>query len=333
VTYTLTAGSLFSGVGMMDYAFAQAGFDIRFQVEVDPYCRKVLVHHAPTYWPDATLYADVRDVTGEQLGYVDALFGGFPCQDVSATGTRAGIQAGTRSGLWFEFKRIIGDIRPRVVLLENVAAITRRDGIKVITGLTEMGYDTKWGVISAASVGAPHQRERWWCVAFNVGHANCLGSVLSSATKKFRSNEERHYQKSQQIWYDELYTSIRNGQMEHDHSQRLSECNSPSGDCPSRYISGRYGAAGAEREWYEAEPRLDRSPDGPAVRVDRRHGLILKHQWAAAPNASIPPNEVPRMAPEQKNTNNRIKALGNGLIPGIAYPIALYLKGLLLQSN
>lgn len=169
MTFVPTAGSLFSGAGMMDYAFAQAGFDIRFQVEIDPYCRKVLSKHAPTYWPNAELHADVRDVREQQLGYVDVLFGGFPCQSISNAGTRAGIQTGTASGLWYEFARLIGDIRPKVVLLENVAAITQRDGIKVITDLASLGYDARWGVISASDAGAPHQRDRWFCVGYANG--------------------------------------------------------------------------------------------------------------------------------------------------------------------
>lgn len=115
----LTAGSLFSGVGMFDLAFALAGFDILFQVEIDDFCQKVLRKHAPTYWPNAKIHADVCTVGGHNLPRVDALFGGFPCTDISVSGKGAGIQVGTRSGLWFEFKRIIGEIRPRVVLLES----------------------------------------------------------------------------------------------------------------------------------------------------------------------------------------------------------------------
>jgi DNA-cytosine methyltransferase len=165
-----TAGSLFSGIGGIDVAFAAAGFDIRFQVEIDPFCRKVLAKHAPNYWPNATQHVDIRDVGRAELGIVDVLFGGFPCQDISIAGKGAGIE-GERSGLWQEFRRLIGDIRPRVVFVENVPAITSRGGTAVIAHFAAMGYDARWGIVGAADAGAPHQRDRWFCVAY----ADCDG--------------------------------------------------------------------------------------------------------------------------------------------------------------
>lgn len=364
---TLTAGSLFSGVGMMDYAFAQAGFDIRFQVEIEPFCRKVLEKHGPTYWPDSTIYADVRDVRGSQLGYVDVLFGGFPCQSISVAGTRTGIQAGTASGLWLEFARLIGEIQPAAVLLENVAAITGRDGIKVITDLTALGYDCRWGVISASEVGAPHIRERWWCVAFQVGYANSQRHAESQSPSRLCADAERDDSAGISRGIHQLYTALGNGEMEHangeqrqkqhsstsrsetgfpgrgscqdetssvdnSNSQRLEEIHSTrDGNTP--FIGWANAGNGTEREWPPNQPRLDRSPDGPSVRMDRRHGLIVKHQWAAAPNEALSIDEPPRMAPGKPNTNQRIKALGNGAIPQIVYPLALYLKGMMLAGE
>lgn len=332
MTYVPTAGSLFSGVGMMDYAFAQAGFDIRFQVEIDPYCRKVLAKHAPTYWPNAEIYADVRDVRGQQLGYVDVLFGGFPCQDISEAGRRAGIQAGTRSGLWYEFARLIGDIRPKVVLLENVAAITGRDGIKVISDLTALRYDCRWSVISAASVGAPHQRDRWWCAAFNVGDTDRVGHDGSSAADELCADEERHDTPYQQAGRDKLYAAVGNGEVEHANDQRRQKQHAATLASESGFACEGSFFDGTACRWYENQSRLDRSADGTAVRVDRRHGLIVKHEWSAPPGLTPPVTEVPRMAAGKPNTNARLKALGNGAVPQIVYPIALYLKGMLKHS-
>lgn len=161
VNKTYTLGSLFSGIGGIDLAFERAGFQIAFQVEIDDYCNRILERH----WPHVERRRDVRECSAGNLPAVDVLVGGFPCQDISAAGKGAGIKEGNRSGLWIEFARIIGEIRPRIVLLENVAAITSNGGTRVIADLAALGYDAEWGVVPASAVGAPHRRERWWCVA------------------------------------------------------------------------------------------------------------------------------------------------------------------------
>lgn len=166
-----SVGSLFTGVGGIDLAFQEAGFRIDWQVEIDDYCNKVLERH----WPGVPRLRDVRAVTGRsgkgwwryhQVPRVDVLTGGFPCTDISVAGKGAGL-AGEQSGLWFEFERLISELRPRVVFLENVPAIAFRGGPTVVGALAEMGYVGAWGVISAADAGASHRRERWWCVAYS----------------------------------------------------------------------------------------------------------------------------------------------------------------------
>jgi DNA-cytosine methyltransferase len=157
-----TVGSLFSGIGGIDLAFQRNGFDIAFQVEIDPYCRKVLAKH----WPDVPRFEDVKHVGIGNLPTCDVLAGGFPCTNLSLAGKQEGIKVGNASGLWFEFARIIGELRPRVVFLENVPAITHNGGTTVIGQLTEMGYDAEWCVVPASAVGAPHRRNRWFCVAY-----------------------------------------------------------------------------------------------------------------------------------------------------------------------
>jgi DNA (cytosine-5)-methyltransferase 1 len=101
---------LFSGIGGIDLAFSLAGFDILFQVEIDEFCQKVLAKHSKEYWPNAKIFTDVRAVGKHNLPTsIDVLFGGFPCQDISVAGNGAGLE-GERSGLWWEFARIIGEI-------------------------------------------------------------------------------------------------------------------------------------------------------------------------------------------------------------------------------
>lgn len=172
-----TMGSLFSGIGGFDLGFERAGFEIAWQVEIDPYCRKVLAKN----FPDAERFEDVRIVGRETLRSVDIICGGFPCQDISIAGNRDGI-TGTRSGLWIHFKRIISELRPRVVLLENVRALlspiqregwVESAGIATVLGdLAEIGYDAEWDNVSAAFIGAPQPRERVWILAYPSGQRN-----------------------------------------------------------------------------------------------------------------------------------------------------------------
>lgn len=115
----LRIGSLFSGVGGFDLGLERAGMRTVWFCEQDPFCRRVLAKH----WPGVPCYPDVTQLTGPLA--IDVLAGGFPCQDVSNLGKRAGIE-GARSGLWSHFVRLVGELRPRYVIVENVAALRRR---------------------------------------------------------------------------------------------------------------------------------------------------------------------------------------------------------------
>lgn len=157
-----TVGSLFAGIGGFDLGFERAGFEVKWQVEIDPWCRKVLAKN----FPNAARYEDVRTVGAHNLSRVDVIAGGFPCQDISLAGTGAGIADGTRSGLWSEFSRTICELRPRFVLVENVSALLGRGMGRVLGDLAAVGYDAEWEIVSAADAGAPHLRERVWIVAY-----------------------------------------------------------------------------------------------------------------------------------------------------------------------
>jgi DNA (cytosine-5)-methyltransferase 1 len=133
--------------------------------EIEPYCRAVLRKH----WPDVPCYTDIRELTAARLAAdgisVDLICGGFPCQDISLAGAGAGI-AGERSGLWREYARLIREIRPRFVVVENVAALLGRGICDVLGDLAAVGYDAQWDCIPAAAVGALHFRDRVWIVAY-----------------------------------------------------------------------------------------------------------------------------------------------------------------------
>ncbi len=136
--------------GGFDLGFERAGFETVWQVEIDDFCRKVLAKN----FPKAERYGDIRECGSHNLKQVDVICGGFPCQDISNAGLRAGID-GERSGLWSEMHRIIRELRPRYVLVENVAALLGRGMGRVLGDLAAIAYDAEWEIVSAADVGAP----------------------------------------------------------------------------------------------------------------------------------------------------------------------------------
>jgi DNA (cytosine-5)-methyltransferase 1 len=205
----LTVGSLFSGIGGFDLGLQRAGMSTLWFCESDEFCRRVLARHWPGVpcYPDVTrLLADagssrrrqdtrsahgdeaahegraaehdhVADGDGEGAGArdavapVDLLCGGFPCQDISLAGRGVGIN-GSRSGLWREFARLIGELRPRYVLIENVPALTSRGLDVVLADLAARGFDAEWDHLPASAFGAPHRRDRIWIVAYPHGEGS-----------------------------------------------------------------------------------------------------------------------------------------------------------------
>ncbi len=160
----MTVGSLFTGIGGMDRGLEAAGHVIRWQVERDEFCRRVLART----WPGVPCHDDVRTVGAQNLERVDCIAGGFPCQDISYAGAGMGLD-GARSGLWFEFARIISELRPQIVLVENVAALLTRGMGDVLGTLASLGFDAEWSDLSACAVGLPHMRRRVFIVAYANG--------------------------------------------------------------------------------------------------------------------------------------------------------------------
>ena len=179
-----TFGSLFAGIGGIDLGLERAGWTCRWQVENNPYCRAVLAKH----WPDVQRRRNVQKAGQKNLPPVDLIAGGFPCQDISTAGRGAGIE-GARSGLWTEFARIISELRPNYVLVENVPRL-RSGGRgawmgKVVGDLAALGYDCVWDSVSAAFVGAPHRRERLFIVAYANGTRSFLGPAEAHRSAVF----------------------------------------------------------------------------------------------------------------------------------------------------
>lgn len=154
----------FSGIGGFSLAARWLGGIETVQfVEREPFCQRILLKH----WPTVPIHDDICTFQPEP-GSADIVCGGFPCQDISQAGKGAGL-AGERSGLFYELLRVVRLVGPRYVVLENVAAITYRGMDDVLGALAEAGYNAEWACISAAAVGACHQRDRWWCVAYASG--------------------------------------------------------------------------------------------------------------------------------------------------------------------
>ena len=171
-------GSLFTGVGGFDLGLERADFECAWQVERDPHCLEVLAEH----YPNVERYTDVRTVGKHNLEPVELICGGFPCQDLSVAGKRAGF-AGERSSLWFEFERIIDELRPKWVIVENVPGLlSSRNGADfaiILKALDDRGYGVAWRVLDSQNFGVAQRRRRVFIVA-SLGNASCAEVLFES---------------------------------------------------------------------------------------------------------------------------------------------------------
>ncbi len=159
---SVTYGSLFAGIGGIDLGFDRAGMECRWQVEMDEHAVKVLEKH----WKGVHRERDVRECGKHNLEEVEVIAAGFPCQDISYAGRGAGLD-GDRSGLFFEVARLVCELRPKVVVLENVVALRTRGLDRVLGTLGEIGYDAEWHCIPAAAFGASHIRDRIFVLGYS----------------------------------------------------------------------------------------------------------------------------------------------------------------------
>ena len=282
---------LFSGIGGFALGLKRAGgFKTVAYCEIDPYCQQVLrARMLDGSLDTAPICTDVRRLDGKPWARrVDLICGGFPCQDISEAGKRAGI-TGERSGLWKEIARLVCEIRPRYVLVENVSALLVRGMGTVLGDLAEVGYDAEWEIISAASVGAPHLRERVWIVAYPQGY-------LRGASRDERSE-----------------APDRGGETMADATGKQDR---------RRKLSGLQPDDGAGREVADTySPRFqilqggDAGPELAGLRASRGGGW-----WNAEP-------AVGRVADGVPDRVDRLKSLGNSIVPYIVELIGRRIKG------
>jgi DNA (cytosine-5)-methyltransferase 1 len=313
---------LFSGIGGFSLGLERAkhesgpynGFETVAFCEIEAFPRKVLAKH----WPDVPCYDDVRTLTDERLAAdgiaVDVICGGFPCQDISTAGSGAGL-AGERSGLWSEIARLVGELAPRFVIVENVAALLSRGLGDVLGDLAALGYDAEWHCIPASSIGALHRRDRVWIVAYprNDGHRpdDAFGEDPGSAGQGEGEGHQR-----QRVWpvaggsgkaLADAAFMFRNGSDDHaaiSVGKSLSELRDNGGAKPlADSERGRRQGPGQSVQSGNTAPIITRQA------VDAFYGRVAG-EWATEPNVGRVANGVPDRA-------HRLKALGNAVVPQI----------------
>ena len=255
--------ALFAGAGGGILGGHLLGWRTVCAVERDAYAAQVLAQRQNDGSLKAfPIWSDVCSFDGRPWrGLVDVVSGGFPCQDISAAGNGAGID-GARSGLWSEMARIIGEVRPKVVYVENSPLLVGR-GLAVVVGdLAEMGYDAEWCIVSASDVGAPHKRDRCWIVACDMAYSNEVGRYWRAGTSR-----PEGWIKSQ----DSSCSTMADASSERQQGSRMPVNASNHEENRDRQASKPFNVR-LEREW-PAEPSMGRVADGVAMRMDRLKAL------------------------------------------------------------
>ena len=281
----ITFGSLFAGIGGFDLGFERAGMVCKWQVEIDDYANRVLAKH----WPNVHRERDILQCGGHNLEPVDVICGGFPCQDISYAGRGAGLD-GERSGLFFEAVRVVRELRPGCVVLENVAALLARGLDRVLGTLAEIGYNAEWHCIPAAAVGAPHIRDRVFVIGIrsdsirkrtrNRPQANC-----GQARKCARTPEPATIR--------QVYWPSRSGRPK-PVCEDVADTNSNNGQW-------RCSALQMGRQWITGKAPVNGDTRGT--------------QWATEPDVGRVAYGVPALV-------DRLRGLGNAVVPQVAEFVA-----------
>jgi len=264
----ITVGSLFSGIGGLDLGLERAGMEVRWQVEIDDYCSRVLAKH----WPNVKRHRDVREVGSHNLEPVDLICGGFPCQPHSLAGKRKGKD--DDRNLWPEYLRVVRELRPTWVLGENVPGIRTTILDDILDDLEALGYATRTFDIPAVAVGAPHLRHRFFIVADANGTGReeqrwpiamgkeqrpveCGGEALANAEgQPLRAR------------LCEVWQAEQRGRRSGDGS-----CQRPDLSNANREPVGRLANSWGECSQWAVEPNVGRVANGVPSRVDRLRAL------------------------------------------------------------
>ena len=312
---------LFSGIGGFSLGLERTGgFETVAFCEIEKFPRKVLNKH----WSNVPIYEDVRNVTAEKLRtdgiFPDVITGGFPCQDITVAGNQKGIGEGTRSGLWSECARLLGDIRPRYAIFENVTALLSGDNGRwfeqVLWDISQVGYDAEWHCIPASQLGAHHHRDRCFIICYpnSDGHAGMLKQE-DGGRDSFREKEK--VQQSKGASEAEVLGNSMCKFYESKNDSRISSQRFRAEEIPikSRRTSGKDNMANTMREGLEGhrqpgkDDRAIQQTAKPFISIDLQSGITKKY-WAVEPELGRVANGIPDRA-------HRIKGLGNAVVPQI----------------
>ncbi len=308
---SLTFGSLFAGIGGFDLGFERAGMVCKWQVEIDDYANRVLAKH----WPNVHRERDIRQCGRHNLEPVDVICGGFPCQDISYAGQGAGLD-GERSGLFFEAVRVVRELRPRIVVLENVAALLTRGLDRVLGTLAEIGFDAEWHCIPAAAVGAPHIRDRVFVLAY--ADANGSGKrCCNTDDQGWRAGRDREacVPPGRII----AGANIESASAIPDAAQHgRGQGHENSGGCGQRTGERKECRSGSVREDVADDDRGISGASWPGKEKRRAANMLVygsessgRNQWSIEP-------AVGRVADGVSNRVDRLRGLGNAVVPQVA---------------
>jgi len=292
---TFTVGSLFSGIGGLDLGLERAGMRVIWQSEIDPYACRVLAKH----WPDVPNLGNIKEIDWSKCEQPDVICGGYPCQPFSTAGKRRG-QEDPRH-LWPWVRDAISELRPRYAILENVRGHLSMGGLSVVGELASIGYDAEWRVVSAASVGANHRRDRVIIVAYpndarphraeidatetgepsfgglggcgeDVANSNNSGggtsrSIVERAESACKQQREHAQHGFSGCGEDVAYPTVYGGD-----GRRFEGCIQQSATDWVQSTLRRSGGYSGHTNW-ETEPDVGRVADGIPHRVDRLRGL------------------------------------------------------------
>lgn len=270
---------LFSGIGGFSLGLERTGgFETVAFCEIEPFCRRVLSKH----WPGVPIYEDVRELSADTLrrdgiADIDVICGGFPCQDISTAGKRAGLE-GERSGLWDEYRRVIGNVRPRFVIVENVTGLLSLGVGTVLRDLAALGYDAIWDCIPACAVGAPHRRDRIWIVAYAtdaVRRAHGRSVACSESESQGKARERCVWEGDWSAGDDGFTAGGKNvADTDRRRGETIVKRQSESGTQSRTCVQGKPSASDVDgSSWWLAEPGMGRMAYGVPARLDRLRAL------------------------------------------------------------
>jgi len=334
---------LFAGIGGFSLAASWVWGDEHETIgfcDIDEYCEKTLKKN----FPNIPYYNDVQKLNGSKLGKVDIICGGFPCQDISLAGKGLGIEKGKRSGLWSEFNRLIGELRPKYAIIENVAAITSRGLNIVLRDLAETGYDAEWQCISAREVGARHKRERIWIIAYPNSSMETNGRECKTVKSKSFSRGD---DKRRGISNDRegcIQSTGGSTNVSNPNSERLQGLNKQEHkhreDGKEIKISRGCGEETPLSNSSSIRPQCEKENKGLAGerfsksssrnRISKQTGCLSKSRLGrVADGVSYwlhEPKGIPRVKKAGQYRKERLKALGNSIVPQIPYLIMSRIK-------